>query len=90
MHFDMLIYTYSSIFLFLCSTYEICFLLVDFSAESWFENNGLGHISPLDDLWGDAVKFLSEVIGLDKYFLDEPCDLHNDPYRKSIESWNNG
>lgn len=57
---------------------------------SWLENNGLGNLSPSDDLWGDAVNFVSSVIGLDKYFLDEQCDVVQVPYKDATANWNNG
>jgi hypothetical protein len=41
-------------------------------------------------LWGDAIKFVTEVIGLDKYFLEEQCDVSKDPYKNATMSWNNG
>ena len=62
----------------------------DFSVGSWLENNGLGHLLPTDKLWGDAIKFVSEVIGLDKFFLKEQCDISKDPYKNATMSWNNG
>ncbi|XP_053398719.1 uncharacterized protein LOC128556879 [Mercenaria mercenaria] len=68
---------------------DMSFDFANFSVTSWLENNGLGHLNPLDDLWGDAVKFVSEVIGLDKYFLEEQCDVHKDPYRNATDNWNN-
>jgi hypothetical protein len=66
------------------------YLFTDFSVASWLENNGLGHLSPIDSLWGDAIKFVTEVIGLDKYFLEEQCDVSKDPYKNATMSWNNG
>ncbi|XP_060596418.1 uncharacterized protein LOC132750445 [Ruditapes philippinarum] len=61
----------------------------NFSAAVWFENNGLGNLSITDELWGDAITFLSEVVGLDKHFLDEQCDIQTDPYKNATMSWYN-
>ncbi|XP_053398133.1 uncharacterized protein LOC128556594 [Mercenaria mercenaria] len=68
---------------------DTSFNFSNFSVTSLLENNGLGNLSTSDDLWGDAVKFLSEIIGLDKFFLDEQCDVHKDPYKNAAMGWNN-
>ncbi|XP_053390116.1 uncharacterized protein LOC128553035, partial [Mercenaria mercenaria] len=68
---------------------DMSFDFSNFSVTSWLENNGLGNLGPLDDLWGDAVKFVAEVIGLDKYFLEEQCDVNKDPFKNATSSWNN-
>ena len=37
-------------------------------------NNGLTGVSSDSDIWGEVLDFVSETLGLNKFFLDTPCE----------------
>ena len=53
-------------------------------------NIGISDITSSSDQWGEVMDYLSEILGLNKYFLDEPCQQSLATYSPPDEKrWKN-
>ena len=59
----------------------------DFSLRDWFAEKKIGVSEQLSVAGRQA---LMELLNLDEYLLDPPCDRTRKPYMPSVSGWNNG